>query len=185
MGRWGFFRPRRASVASASEVLATQETTMTTSILSKVLIVGLIAALPATTFGGDAQTSFHGTRPSIEGVWDSTVTLQVCGSGPVIRTFRAINLFEDDGSLVATSEAVPPPSLGRWRWTGGRTYRAQFQFMRLGAGGVFEGMTRVTRAIQMAPDGKSFTSVVSTRMFDITDTLFAEGCGKEWATRVF
>jgi hypothetical protein len=130
------------------------------------------------------QTVFH-PRPSIEGVWDSTVTLQVCGGGPVLRTFRALNLFEDDGSLVATSEAVPPPSLGRWRWLGGRTYRAQFQFMRLGAGGVFEGMTRVTRHIQMAADGKSFTSVVSTQVFDVTDTLFAEGCGKESATRVF
>jgi hypothetical protein len=70
-------------------------------------------------------------------------------------------------ALVATSEAVPPASLGRWRWTGGRTFRAQFQFMRLEVGGVFEGMTQVTRAIEMAPDGKSFTSVVSTQMFDI------------------
>jgi len=150
----------------------------------RALIVGLIAALPATTFGGDVETLFH-SRPSIEGVWDSTVTLQVCGGGPVLRTFRALNLFEDDGALVATSEAVPPPSLGRWRWLGGRTYRAQFQFMRLGAGGVFEGMTRVTRHIQMAADGKSFTGVVSTQMFDVTDTLFAEGCGKESAARVF
>ncbi|HJY39143.1 MAG TPA: hypothetical protein VJ299_16825 [Steroidobacteraceae bacterium] len=157
---------------------------MTIANFRRALIVGLIAALPATTFGGEAETLFH-SRPSIEGVWDSTVTLQVCGGGPVLRTFRALNLFEDDGSLVATSEAVPPPSLGRWRWLGGRTYRAQFQFMRLGAGGIFEGMTRVTRQIQMAADGKSFTSVVSTQVFDVTDTLFAEGCGKESATRVF
>jgi hypothetical protein len=159
--------------------------TMTIPVLKKVLLVGAIAALPVTVFGGETETFFHGTRPSIEGVWDSTVTLQVCGGGPVIRTFRALNLFEDDGSLVATSAAVPPPSLGRWRWLGGNTYRAQFQYMRLGAGGVFEGMTRVTRAIKMAPDGKSFTSVVSTQLFDVTDTLFAEGCGKESATRVF
>jgi len=158
---------------------------MTTSSFSKMLIVGLIAALPAATFGEDLQTSFYGFRPAIEGVWDSTVTLQVCGGGPVIREFRALNLFEEDGSLVATSVAVPPPSLGRWRWTGGRTYTAQFQYLRLGAGGVFEGTTRVTRQIKMAADGKSFTSVVSTQFFDLTDTLFAEGCGMESAKRVF
>jgi hypothetical protein len=158
---------------------------MKTSMLCKALTVGLIAVLPATTFAGDALASFHGLPPSIEGVWDSTVTLQVCGGGPVVRTFRALNLFEHHGELVATSEAVPPPSLGRWRWTGGRTYRAQFQFMRLGAGGVFEGMSRVTRVIEMAPDGKSFTSVVTSQMFDVADTLFAEGCGKERATRVW
>lgn len=156
---------------------------MTTATFRKILTVGLMAVLPVTTFASDPATSLHGRRPSIEGVWDSTVTLQVCGSGSILRTFRALNMFEHHGALVATSEAVPPPSLGRWRWTGGRTFRAQFQFMRLGAGGVFEGMTRVTRAIEMAPDGKSFTSVVSTRMFDVSDTLFAEGCGKESATR--
>jgi len=157
---------------------------MTISTLSKALALGLIVALPATSFGGDVPDAFR-WRPAIEGVWDSKVTLQVCGSGPVIRTFRAINLFEHHGALVATSEAVPPPSLGQWRWTGGRTFRAQFQFMRLGAGGVFEGMTRVTRAIEMASDGKSFTSVVSTQFFDLADTLYAEGCGKETATRVY
>lgn len=158
---------------------------MTISNLYKAVALGLIVTLPATTFGGQAPSAFHGRPPSIEGVWDSKVTLQVCGGGPVIRTFRAINLFEHHGELVATSEAVPPPSLGQWRWTGGRTYRAQFQFMRLGAGGVFEGMSRVTRAIEIAADGKSFTSVVSTQMFDVADTLFAEGCGKEVATRVY
>jgi hypothetical protein len=158
---------------------------MTIATLWKTVTLGLILALPATTFGGDALGAFHGRPPSIEGVWDSTVTLQVCGGGPVIRAFRAINLFEHHGALVATSEAVPPPSLGRWRWTGGRTFRAQFQYMRLGASGVFEGMTRVTRAIEMAPDGASFTSVVSTQFFDVANTLFAEGCGKESATRVY
>jgi hypothetical protein len=50
---------------------------------------------------------------------------------------------------------------------------------------VFEGMTRVTRDIQMARDGNSFTSVVSTQFFDVADTLFATGCGKEVATRVY
>ena len=158
---------------------------MTISTLCKAVALGLIVALPATSFGGDALAALRGRPVSIEGVWDSKVTLQVCGGGPVIRTFRAINLFEHHGELIATSEAVPPPSLGQWRWTGGRTFRAQFQFMRLGAGGVFEGMNRVTRAIEMAPDGKSFTSVVSTQMFDVADTLFAEGCGKEVATRVY
>ncbi|HEY7638779.1 MAG TPA: hypothetical protein VH814_03560 [Steroidobacteraceae bacterium] len=158
---------------------------MKTAIFGKFLLVSLVAAVPATAFGGETQSFFHAARPSIEGVWDSTVTLQVCGGGPVIRTFRAINLFADDGGLVATSEAVPPPSLGRWHWTGGRSFRAQFQFMRLGAGGVFEGMTRVTRDIQMARDGNSFTSVVSTQFFDVADTLFATGCGKEVATRVY
>jgi hypothetical protein len=158
---------------------------MRTTTFRKILALGLIAALPATTFGGDLQTPLDWRRPSIEGVWDSTVTLQACGTGINLRTFRALNTFEHDGELAATSEIAQAPSFGKWRWTGGRNYRARFQFMRYGAGGVFEGMTRVTRAIELSADGKSFTGVVSTQFFDIANTLFAEGCGREAATRVF
>jgi hypothetical protein len=159
---------------------------MTTSSPGKIAALGLMILLPAAGFGAQtAAGSFTSWPPSITGVWDSTVTLHGCGGGPVIRSFRALNLFEHDGGLVATSEVAPPPSLGRWKWTGGRRFRAQFQFMRFGAGGVFEGMNRVSRSIELAADGKSFTSVVSIQMFDITDTLFAQGCARESATRVF
>ena len=156
-----------------------------TTTLKKTLTLGLLALLPLISSANGNQSSFDGRHPWIEGVWDSTVTLQACGSGITLRTFRALNSFDLDGGLVATSEVAPPPSLGRWRWTGGRSFKAQFQYMRLGAGGVFEGMTRVTRVIQMGPDGKTFTGVVSTQLFDIADTVIAEGCGKEAATRVF
>lgn len=158
---------------------------MKTMTSGKGLALGLIAMLPLVAFGGDPPAQFSLKRPSIEGVWDSTVTLQVCASGISIRTFRALNSFEHHGSLVATSEVAQPPSLGKWRWLGGRKYRAQFELMRFGAGGVFEGMSRITRDITMAEDGNSFESVVSIRLFDISNTQFAEGCGKEAATRVF
>jgi hypothetical protein len=122
---------------------------------------------------------------AIRGVWDSVVTIQVCNGGPTLRTFRALNLFERDGSLVATSEVARPPSLGKWLWLGGRKFRAMFRFQRFGAGDVFEGVTEVTREIEVAPGGKSFTGVVSTTTYDITGTLMAQGCGKEEATRIF
>ena len=155
---------------------------MTTSMLARALALGLMGALPMGAFGTDA----HATgRPAIKGVWDSTVSLEGCGGGPVIRSFRALNLFEEDGGLIATSEAVPPPSLGKWRWISGRRFRAQFQFMRLAPDGVFVGMNRVSRVIEVAPDGNSFTGVVSIKVFDITGTLLEEGCAKESATRVF
>jgi hypothetical protein len=156
-----------------------------TTTLKKILTLGLLALLPVISSANGNQSSFDGRHPWIEGVWDSTVTLQACGSNVTLRSFRALNSFEVTGALVATSEVAPPPSLGRWRWLGGRSFKAQFQYLRLGASGVFEGMTRVTRVIELAPDGRSFTGVVSTQLFDVADTVFAEGCGKEAATRVF
>jgi hypothetical protein len=122
---------------------------------------------------------------AIRGVWDSTITLHGCNGGPVINSFRALNLFEHNGSLIATSEVAQPPSLGYWESLGGQQFRAVFRFQRFGAGGVFEGITQVSRDIHMAPDGQSFTSVAAIAMYDIADTLFAEACGTETATKVF
>ncbi len=153
----------------------------------------LAALLPSAAVHAEAAAVDTLSGPSsamhnlqgIRGVWDSTVRLAVCGGGPTLRTFRALNLFESDGSLVATSEVAQPPSLGKWRWLGGNRFRAQFRFQRFGAGGVFEGVTQVAREIRLAADGRSFTGQVATQMYDITGTVVAEGCGTEEATRVF
>lgn len=158
---------------------------MTTSSLTWIKPLLLAALLSAVAFSEQNASYDSVRRLSIRGVWDSAATLQVCNGGPVLRTFRALNLFERDGSLVATSVAAPTPSLGKWRWLGGRKFRAESQLLRLGAGGVFEGMTRVTRDIEMADDGQSFSSVATTQLYDLTDTLFQEGCAKVVAHRVY
>lgn len=145
----------------------------------------LAAALPA------VSPAAEGANPApvlqaIEGVWDSTVTLRSCQNPAiVIANFRALNQFNRHGSLVATSQVAPPPSLGHWEWLGGRSFRATFRFQRFGAGGVFEGTTQVIREIQLAADGNSFTGVVATELYDLSDTLFARGCGAEAARRVY
>lgn len=146
----------------------------------------LAAALPATGLMAQAAESVPPVQAAVEGVWDSTVTLRSCQNPAiVIAQFRALNQFDRHGSLVATSQIAQPPSLGHWEWLGGRSFRAQFRFQRFGAGGVFEGTTQVTREIQLAADGNSFTSTVATELFDLTNTLFASGCGTESATRVY
>jgi hypothetical protein len=140
----------------------------------------LIAAMvPATGHASPPPTA-------IQGVWDSTVTLASClDPAIVLVSFRALNQFNPHGSLIATSQIAPPPSLGAWEWLGGQRYRAKFRFQRFGVGGVFEGMTQVSREIQLGADRRSFTSVVATELFDLTDTLFARGCGRETAKRVY
>ncbi len=155
----------------------------------------LAAALPAASFVASAAGPAVAAQvdrvasirqTAIEGVWDSTVTLTSCPDpSVVIARFRALNQFNRHGSLIATSQAAPPPSLGRWEWLGGRHFRATFRFQRFGAGGVFEGTTQVTREIRLAPDGNSFTGVVATELFDLTDTPFAKGCGEEAARRLY
>lgn len=155
----------------------------------------LAALLPAASLGADiastappvqAQRLVSLREAAIEGVWDSTVTLTPCqNSSIVLARFRALNQFSRHGSLIATSQVAQPPSLGRWQWLGGRSYRASFRLQRFGAGGVFEGLTQVTRVIQLAADGRSFSGVVATELFDLSDTVFMKGCGLETATRIY
>lgn len=150
----------------------------------------LAAMLPLGVPGAEPDHSasmagHHGKR-SITGVWDSKVTLVSCQNPAVqITSFRALNQFDVHGALVATSQVAPPPSLGKWTWLGGRRYRAVFRFQRFGAGGVYQGLTQVTRDILLSPDGGSFRGVVATELYDLSDTLFANGCGLEDAHRVF
>jgi hypothetical protein len=126
------------------------------------------------------------TVPAIVGTWDSRVTLHPCPDPSIVlASFRALNQFDRHGALVATSQVAQPPSLGKWEWLGGRRYRAAFRFQRFGAGGAFEGMTQVTRVIRLSADGDSFTGVVTTELYDLSDTLFASGCGTEVAARVY
>lgn len=155
----------------------------------------LTALLPAVSLAADltgmappaqADRALAFRAMAIQGVWDSTVTLTPCTNPSlVLARFRALNQFNAHGSLIATSQVAQPPSLGKWEWLGGGRFRAKFRFQRFGAGGVFEGLTQVTREIQLAPDGNSFTGVVATELFDLTDTLFAQGCGSETAKRLY
>lgn len=150
------------------------------------MIRGILAAgvLGLASLSAGATTATTGR--AIEGVWDSRVTLHPCPDPTVVlANFRALNQFNRHGSLVATSQVAQPPSLGEWKWVGGRRYRAVFRFQRFGAAGAFEGMTQVTREIRLSASGDSFTSVVATELYDLSDTLFAAGCGKEEATRIY
>ena len=145
----------------------------------------LATALPAASVTASAAGTAS-VPQAIEGVWDSTVTLRSCQNPAIVfASFRALNQFNRHGSLVATSQVAQPPSLGKWEWLGGRSFRATFRFQRFGAGGVFEGTTQVTREIALAADGTSFTGVVATELFDLSDTLFQRGCGVEAARRLY
>jgi hypothetical protein len=157
------------------------------------LLAGL-ASLPLAAIGSasDTQGQERSERAAlmaraggIQGVWDSIVTLRVCNSGPVLATFRALNLFEKNQSLIATSQVAQTPSLGVWQWQGGQKFRAMFRLQRFGADGSFEGVNDVAREIVLDPDSSQFTSTVSVKVYDIAGTLVAQTCGEEVATRVF
>jgi hypothetical protein len=142
-------------------------------------------ALPIVSDAGDFREGDGRHHASIEGVWDTTVTLTTCDTNIILRTFRGTNLFEEDGSNVATSVAAPTPTLGRWRHLGGRRFSASGRFFRYDPAGTFLGSTQLTRTIEMKPDEQTFTSVVKTELFDVFDNPVGTGCGTELSKRIY
>jgi hypothetical protein len=146
-------------------------------------VLGML--LPLVGDAGDFRDGDSRHQAAIEGVWDTTVTLFTCDSHIILRTFRGTNLFEEDGSNVATSVAAPTPTLGRWRYLGGRRYVAIGRFFRYDPAGTFLGWTQLTRTIEMKPDEQSFASVVKTDLFDVFDNAVGAGCGSELSKRIY
>jgi len=150
-----------------------------------VLAALLGMALPIISAAGDFRDGDGRHHDAIEGVWDTTVTLLTCDTNIILRTFRGTNLFEEDGSNVATSVAAPTPTLGRWRHVGGRRYFAIGRFFRYDPAGTFLGWTQLSRTIEMKPDESSFTSKVKTELFDIFDNPVGTSCGSELSKRIY
>jgi hypothetical protein len=163
--------------------------TMKRNILSSIAVVCGLAALFAVTLRAtatEAQTALNQTT-RIEGLWDSNVTIQDCNTGTVLATFRGLGLFIRGGALEQTNNLPPilgKAALGQWQHLGGSHYSAQFQFYRYDATGVWLGTQKVTRDIQLAPGGASFTGVIASTVLDVNDNVIGTGCGVEAATRV-
>ncbi|MDP9087628.1 MAG: hypothetical protein M3O26_02650 [Pseudomonadota bacterium] len=149
------------------------------------LVLGALIPLSCMALSEDTDTDVMYRHHSIEGTWDTTVTLRVCGSGAVIRTFRAMSLFGADGSLVATSVVAPPPSLGQWWRVGPDRYLAKMQLFRYDTTGAFLGVQQLTRTISMNESGTEFSSIVTVEIFDPLNNPIANGCSTEISKRLF
>lgn len=146
-----------------------------------------VLAITFTPALSSAQGAAGQTRgDKIEGVWDSQVTITDCSSGTILATFRGLGLFIRGGALTQTNNQPPglgSPSLGHWEKLSNGRYTATFRFFAF-ASGVFSGVQRVTRDIQLDQAGDTFSSVIATEFFDPNGNLVGSGCGLETATRV-
>jgi hypothetical protein len=155
------------------------------SIVSILALTALLCILsPASSSAERSDGWDRGDR--IEGVWDSQVTLTDCQTGNVLTTFRGLGMFIRGGSLSQTDNQPPglfSPGVGRWEHSSGGHYTATFRFFTFDANGAFTGVGRVSRNIQLDRDGNTFSSVISSEIFDTNGNLIATLCGTETATR--
>ena len=124
----------------------------------------------------------------LEGTWRAEVTLRVCQTGAVIRTFPALATYAKGGTLSSIAAGSNPArnsaDYGIWRHEGGQSYTGLTDALLFNAAGEFSGIQRVTRYIQMGDDRDHFTANVSIEIFDVSGNLVLNGCATAVSTRM-
>jgi len=141
-----------------------------------------LALLPAVLFGiaiaispAYADDSNSG---KLQGTWFTDVTIRQCGTGTVLRTFTAINTFNEGETMIDTTSGASPalrsPGLGKWEKTGSHTYSAVSLALLFNPAGVWTGTQKLTHVIEVNGDENVFTS--QSEIFDTAGTRISSGC---------
>jgi hypothetical protein len=117
----------------------------------------------------------------IEGTWRVQLTVRNCQTGEPLRSFPALFIFGQGGTLTATTAGQSPalfsPNLGVWGHTNGNTYSAVSEAFVFSPAGAWIQTHRLTRAIELSSDANEFTDTVTLEIFDTSRNLIATGCG--------
>lgn len=150
-------------------------------------VLGLMALLTCTFLAtsataGDSSSKCRGNR--LVGFFESEITVTNC-NGVVLKILEAYEQFNQGGTLTSVdNQPLRTPGIGTWQSNGGGSYSAPFQSFSFNTDGTPAGESKFTRDIQLAPDGNSYTSVVTVEIFDVNGNLVATLCATEVATRV-
>ncbi len=127
------------------------------------------------------------SAPGIEGVWQTTVTQRVCGTGAVIRTFQGLLTFDESGTFAETSAVTSPalrsPGHGVWEKRNRQSYFGAFIFLRFNPDGSFAGTQKVSQNFELSRFGNTFEANGSVQVFDPNGNLIATGCATATGTR--
>jgi hypothetical protein len=143
--------------------------------------------------GEDARQSAQGRdrrhdADTLEGTWQSAVTIRDCTSGAVLRSFLGFTVFHRGGTATATNNLPPAgngPGFGTWkRGASASSYTATLRFFRFNADGSFAGAQNLTRTFTLAADDKSLAGTLSAQVLDPVENILQTICGVETATRV-
>jgi hypothetical protein len=161
-----------------------KENTMKQSFL-KNIGTGAVALLVTIAFAatsGFAQTK--GAR-ALEGSWNSIVTFRNCQTGEPIRSFPAMNTFNQGGTMqeYGVGTALRGPGHGVWYHQGGRNFYSTFQFFRFDADGSYAGSAIARRQMEVDPSGDHFSSTSTAYFLDVDGNVLMTGCVTEEATR--
>ncbi len=155
------------------------------SLVSTMALAALILT-PASLSAQQALSAQH--RASLQGAWDSQVTVTDC-NGHTVMAFRGFELFHQGGTLTTTGNANSPalstPGLGTWQRTPDRrTFTSTLQFFTFNPDGSFAGIVKSAGEFHLSADGNSYTATSTFDVYDSDGNLVFSACGTEAATRL-
>lgn len=123
--------------------------------------------------------------PSVQGVWNVSVTVVDCQTGAVIRTVGSVQGFSLGGSFTETANSLQRgDSVGTWNRAGGQTFNASFWFFRYNPDGTFKSFAQVVDTIALSLDGGQFNASGTVQDFDANNVLLSTACFTQAATRL-
>ena len=130
--------------------------------------------------GLKARAQSQSEAGRIEGTWRVQLTVRNCQTGEPLRSFPALFIFGNGGTLSFTTAGQPPalstPGVGVWGHTGGNNYSAVSETFVFSPAGVWIQTHRLTRAIELSNDANEFTDTVALQIVDTNGNLIATGC---------
>lgn len=124
---------------------------------------------------------------SIEGVWQTTVTVRNCQTGAAMGTFRGLSTFHEGGTMSETAVSSGPgfrsPAHGVWEKERRGTYSASFIFLRFAPDGTFAGTQKTTVTNVLTGDGNTYDSTASVQVLDPHNNVLFTGCATATAIR--
>lgn len=150
-----------------------------------VLLAGLaVTTLSLTPIEASAQSTIDSRwhfRPSIVGTWQVEVTIRQNGADcsitePVpfgINPFPGLHTYHAGGTMSETGSRSPPSRRsaghGVWKRSGFNMYTSRLTFQGFDANGLLFNNLDFHTVIDLASDGKSFTSVARLLVIDVSD----------------
>ncbi len=154
--------------------------------------VALIAVTAAATTllmqacGGDAQAQPASDADTVEGVWESTLTVKDCTSGAVLATFKGQAVLHRGGTLSADNSqptVTRGAAYGTWKRGTGNAYTSTMVFMRFNPDTTLAGTQKVVRAFTLAADGNSLTGTNTVQIINTAGVVLQQACVSETGVR--
>jgi hypothetical protein len=135
-----------------------------------------------------AESEGPGAPNGLEGTWRAQVSVRDCQTGVALRNFSAVFVFAKGGTLTVTTAGQPPslntPGQGVWRHMHGHTYSAESEAFIFSSAGAWTQTQRLTRIIEVASHGNTYTDFIGLEIFDTNGNLITTGCGTTVGSRM-